>query len=280
METPYYETFQEISSHGIRLAYSTAPGGYHPLHWHDEIELLYQLNGEATIQIDGQRYHIPKKHLTVIDSRQVHSTYTYSDTSMFICIHISRQYMERYLPDMNLYRIHCIPDELSDRQFTEYRAVCQMLEHLTRLYIENATAFFMETEGLILQIFAHLIRYFSVRSASPVTSADSMNVHRIQQIISYVEAHFREPLSLDAISGHLGLTKEYFCRFFKKNMGMSFLRYVNEVRISHIYQDLIRTDSPIYEIAETNGFQNQKLFNRTFRQIYGCTPSSIRKKRL
>ena len=42
--------------------------------------------------------------------------------------------------------------------------------------------------------------------------------------------------------------------------------------MSHIYQDLIRKDTPIYEIAEQNGFHNQKLFNRTFKSIYGCTP--------
>lgn len=277
METPYYETFQEINSLGSRLAYSTTPGGYHPLHWHDEIELLYQLNGEATIQIEGRRYQIPKKHLTVIDSRQVHSTYTYSDTSMFICIHISRQYMERYLPDIDLYKIHCIPDEISDKRFPEYRVICQMLENLTRLYIENASAFLMEAEGIILQILAHLIRHFSSCSVSQITSANKLTLDRIRKIISYVEEHFREPVSLENISGYLGLTKEYFCRFFKKNMGMSFLRYVNEVRISHIYQDLIRTDTPVHEIAEQNGFQNQKLFNRTFKEIYGCTPSSVRK---
>lgn len=59
-------------------------------------------------------------------------------------------------------------------------------------------------------------------------------------------------------------------------MGMSFLQYVNEVRISHIYQDLIRTDTPVGELADQNGFSNQKLFNRTFKEIYGCTPSSVR----
>lgn len=59
-------------------------------------------------------------------------------------------------------------------------------------------------------------------------------------------------------------------------MGMSFLQYVNEVRISHIYQDLIRTDIPVGELADQNGFSNQKLFNRTFKEIYGCTPSSVR----
>lgn len=277
MEQPYYETFQEISDLGIQLAYSTAPGGYHPLHWHEEIELLYQLNGEATIQIEGKKYQIPNKHLTVVDSGLVHSTYTYSDTSMFICAHISRKYMERYLPDIELYQIHCIPDDLTDEQFPEYRKICQMLEDLTRIYIEDASAFLMEAEGIIMQVLAHLIRHFSAHAASKVTATDRLTVDRIREIITYVEEHFAGQISLQDIADHLGLGKEYFCRFFKKNMGMSFLQYVNEVRVSHIYQDLIQTDAPVYEIAEKNGFHNQKLFNRTFKSIYGCTPSSVRK---
>lgn len=275
MEYPFYETFQEVNDRGIQLAYRTAPGGYHPLHWHEEIELLYQLNGESTIQIEEKKYQIPRKHLTVVDSGLVHSTYTYSDTSMFICIHISRKYMERYLHDIELYRIHCIPDELADEQFPDYLKVCQMMEELTRLYIEDAPAFLLEAEGIIMQVLAHLIRYFSTHTAVNVTATDRLSIARI----NYVEEHFCEQISLQDIADHLGLGKEYFCRFFKKNMGMSFLHYVNEVRVSQIYRDLIRTDLPIYELMERNGFNNQKLFNRTFKEVFRCTPSSVRRNK-
>ena len=58
---PYYETFHQINELGVQLAYHTTPGGYHPLHWHEEIELLYQLNGEADVQIEGRKYHIANK---------------------------------------------------------------------------------------------------------------------------------------------------------------------------------------------------------------------------
>ena len=191
MEQPYYETFQEINELGIQLAYYTTPGGYHPLHWHEEIELLYPLNGESTIQIEGQKYQISNKHLTVIDSRQVHSTYTYSDTSMFICIHISRKYMEKYLPDLDMYQIHCIPDKITDEQFSEYLSVCKQMEQLTRLYIEDVSAYLMEAEGIILQILAHLIRFFSVRVVSNDNSADKLTLERIRNVITYVEDHFR-----------------------------------------------------------------------------------------
>ena len=276
-----YETYRKVDTEGIYLSYSTAPGGYHPLHWHEEIELLYQLNGRSDIQIDGEKYQIQNKLLTVIDSRQVHSIHTYSDTSMFICVHISKKLIEKYIPDIDLYRIYCIPDDIPDSQFPEYLSVCRQMETLLRLYITDKPAWQMESEGIILQVLAQLIRHFSRKSAPDeigLSSADRTSFNRIRDVITYVEEHFREPISLQDIAGHLGLGREYFCRFFKKNMGMSFLRYLNEVRISHVYRDLEQTDAPIAEIAEKNGFLNQKLFNRTFREVYGCTPSAVRRK--
>ena len=276
-----YETYRKVDTEGIYLSYSTAPGGYHPLHWHEEIELLYQLNGRSDIQIDEKKYQIQNKLLTVINSRQVHSIHTYSDTSMFICVHISKKLIEKYIPDIDLYRIYCIPDDIPDSQFPEYLSVCRQMEDLLRLYITDKPAWQMESEGIILQVLAQLIRHFSRKSAPDeigLSSADRTSFNRIRDVITYVEEHFREPISLQDIAGHLSLGREYFCRFFKKNMGMSFLRYLNEVRISHVYQDLEQTDAPIAEIAEKNGFLNQKLFNRTFREVYGCTPSAVRRK--
>ena len=161
--------------------------------------------------------------------------------------------------------------------FLNISPCCRQMEDLLRLYITDKPAWQMESEGIILQVLAQLIRHFSRKSAPDeigLSSADRTSFNRIRDVITYVEEHFREPISLQDIAGHLSLGREYFCcRFFKKNMGMSFLRYLNEVRISHVYRDLEQTDAPIAEIAEKNGFHNQKLFNRTFREVYGCTPS-------
>lgn len=275
-----YETYRKVNTDDIYLSYSTAPGGYHPLHWHEEIELLYQLNGTSDIQIDNRKHKIRNKLLTVINSRQVHSIYTYSDTSMFICAHISKKFIEKYMPDIDLYKIHCIPDSIPDSLFPEYLTICREMGDLLRLYMEDAPAYPLESDGIILQVLARLIRFFSTKSTPDdlnISPADKVTFNRLRDIITYVDEHFREPISLQDAAAHLGLGREYFCRFFKKNMGMSFLKFLNEVRISHVYQDLVQTDASISEIAENNGFHNQKLFNRTFREIYGCTPSAVRK---
>lgn len=73
------------------------------------------------------------------------------------------------------------------------------------------------------------------------------------------------------------LNPEYFCRIFKKYTGSTFLDYVNQVRLTHIYEELISTDDTVTDILARNGFTNYKVFCRMFRETYGGTPTQLRR---
>ena len=159
-----YETYRKVDTEGIYLSYSTAPGGYHPLHWHEEIELLYQLNGRSDIQIDGKKISDPEQ---ASHSDQLKAGTQRPHVQRYlhvICVHISKKLIEKYIPDIDLYRIYCIPDDIPDSQFPEYLSVCRQMEDLLRLYITDKPAWQMESEGIILQVLAQLIRHFSRKS--------------------------------------------------------------------------------------------------------------------
>ena len=277
--TSQHEIIPSIQYTGITIAYATTPGGYFPLHWHEELEILYPLNGTADIIIEGRKFNLLKKHMLVVESRKVHSTYSYDELSMFVCIHISRKHMRQFFPEIDAWQIRCTPEDATEEQFPVYRATCELLEALTRLYMEEPLTYRMEASGLVLQILSRLIRFFAVRRPLPEPAEDNLAMERIRDVITYVESHFREPVALDDVAGLLGLGKEYFCRFFRKNMGMTFLNYLNEVRLAHTYEDLLNTNAPISEVMEANGFTNQKLFNAAFKELYGCTPSAARRER-
>lgn len=53
----------------------------------------------------------------------------------------------------------------------------------------------------------------------------------LRVIISYVTEHYPEKITLNDISARIGFSKEYFCRFFKQHMGITFLQYLNELKI-------------------------------------------------
>lgn len=277
MQRPYNEIILETSTLGIKLAFRTREGGYSPLHWHEELEILYPLNGESDVFIEGISYRQKNKQLIVIDSKKIHSTYNYGDQSMYLCIHVTKKSLEWYFPKIQNYHIQCQPDDISDDKFADYLKMNQYLQRITELYITDSPVFLLESEGLALQVLSCLLLHFSSDTAPLLLPADKLAMERVRQVIQYVETHYTEAVSLQDAADLLGIGKEHFCRFFKKNMGISFLQYVNQVRVSHIYQDLIHTDLPIQEIMEKNGFTNQKLCNRTFKALYGCTPSRMRK---
>lgn len=280
MTTNYqHEVISDIQHTGISIAYKTTPGGYFPLHWHEELEILYPLNGAADIIIEGKRFYLPKKHMLVVKPCKIHSSYAYDKVSMFVCIHVSLKHMRQYFPEIEFHQIHCTPEDISEEQFSSYRSICELLETLTRLYIEDPPTYHLETCGLVLQILSRLIRFFSVKEIQPSAMKDNLAMERIREVTTYVEKHFKEPVSLDEMARLLGLGKEYFCRFFKKNMGITFLSYLNEIRLVHAYGDLLNTSAPISEIIEANGFASQKLFNSSFKDLYGCTPSAVRKEK-
>ena len=123
---------------------------------------------------------------------------------------------------------------------------------------------------------ACLIEKFTATVTRSVSETKSGNMGRLEQICDYVEHHYKEEIALQDAADELGLNREYFCRFFKQNIGVSFIKYVNQVRINHIYQEILHTDDSIQEITERHGFYNQKLFYRMFKERYDCTPREAR----
>ena len=271
-----YEVVNHKNCAGIRYEFHTVSEKYEPLHWHEEVEILYYLNGKANILIDGVRYQLPKKQAVVINSGQVHNTFYSKGTVMYLCIHIDLTFIEEYIPDIHMYQIECHPEQMPEEDFLKYRRVCVLFEQITELYMRNKKPHSLEITGIILQIFALLLQDFSKKILVESVEQDLLSRKRIQKVIAYTEEHYMEQITLDDVSGLLGIGREYFCRVFKKNMGMSFIRYLNEVRISKVHHDLIYTDETITELMERHGFTNSKIFYDMFRKIYGCRPLQVR----
>ena len=138
MQKPYNEIILETSTLGIKFAFHTKESGSTPLHWHEETEILYPLNGESDVRIDGVSYRLKNKQLMVIDSQKIHSTHHYGEQSMFLCIHITKKALEWYFPKIQDCQIWCCPDTIPDTLFADYLKMNQYLQRVTELYITDS----------------------------------------------------------------------------------------------------------------------------------------------
>lgn len=275
METMYKET-KVLPDMGFQIEFVTMRYNSPP-HWHQEMEILYILNGSATVTMEGARHKVAPLDLIVIDSAKVHEVIYELPQTMGICIHISKGYLRRYITDIDLMHISCCPEKLRPGRQQAYNQLCGYLKDLTLLYFDQKASYALNSSAQLLQIIAVLVDQFSEALPETSPALDNSQRSRIEQIFRYVEQHYREPIGPGEAAGELGLNKEYFCRFFKKNTGLSFLQYVSQVRLSHVYQDLLYSEGSVQEILEQNGVYNSKLFYKQFKETYHCTPMELKR---
>lgn len=91
---------------------------------------------------------------------------------------------------------------------------------------------------------------FSIRVVHSNQSQHNKDRARLDTILDYIAQNYRRHVSIEEIAGIAYLQPGYFCRFFKKCMGITFLEYQNELRLSFIYLDIISTDDSIKDILE------------------------------
>ncbi len=248
-----------------------------PPHWHRSLEILFILNGTATVNIEKYKYVLHPLDFMVIDEGMLHDVVYGLPQTMGVSIHISKNFMRNYIPDFDLIRFKCDPDALGTDKEKPYMEICELLKDMTILYVSQTASYNLRSSALVLEILACLVENFSAPVTEKMHVTGYHHLDRMDAITKFVDENHAKNITLQDGADVLALNKDYFCRIFKENMGISFISYVNEVRISHIYQDLIHTDDSVQEIMERHGFYNQKLFYREFKDRYGCTPLKLRK---
>ncbi|MDR2080086.1 MAG: AraC family transcriptional regulator [Treponema sp.] len=96
---------------------------------------------------------------------------------------------------------------------------------------------------------------------------------KILTALSIIERHYMEYLSLDDISGELGMTKAYFCTLFKQIVHQGYVEYLNKIRIYKALNLIRRGERRVEYLARSNGFSEPKYFCRVFKKIVGMPPS-------
>lgn len=100
----------------------------------------------------------------------------------------------------------------------------------------------------------------------------------IYEALGYIDGHLEQKLSLQSVSGRVGLSPNYFSSLFKKEMDISFVDYVTQKRVERAKEMLMNTDLKTWEVAERTGFVNDSYFSKTFKRITGKSPSFFRKR--
>ncbi len=100
----------------------------------------------------------------------------------------------------------------------------------------------------------------------------------LHKTLNYIHDHFEQPLSLKDMSAMSGASETYFCRLFKHETGLTFLNYLNGLRIERACVLLRDTCDNALDICYQVGFNDYTHFGRQFKKNTGMSPADFRKQ--
>lgn len=272
-----YELIDVDPVSSIHFEYSVDPGSYVAMHWHPAVEIISILKGEPTVETDQQRYDLKAGSCILINAATPHSTTTIHGNTA-ILVQLPQAFLETWIPDIRERQFIWDPLTQNPREITKIERVKEVLKQMLIVSDIHPDGYALRFQSLLFELLFELYHNFS-RQISGVSVRSQKKLSRLQAVFLYTEQHYREQISLDEIASELHLQRNYFCRFFREQTGTTYLRYLNEYRLSMIYHDLVTTDLPVSTLLEHHGFQNYKLFRTMFRDRFHMTPGQVRAER-
>ncbi len=275
MQYYYHEHLTDVDESGFGLVHMVHPPSYTPPHWHRPVELLCFLSGSASIRIDGQQDTLTPGDLYLFNGYAIHESWFSPDAS-YLCVHILPSNMCRYVPDFEQLRFALTTE--TPEQGTALSRLRAHMRELLLLETEQPVGYRLRRQSLFYELVLLLVRYFSRPALPGWETRQRREIARAEPLLERMNLRHSEELPLEEAAAFMGFSKEYFCRFFKRCMGVSYLQYLNQIRVSAVCRELEFSDDPISVITERHGLHNPRLFYTLFRQLYGCTPSQKREQ--
>lgn len=271
-----YEIIDYSGVTNVKFYTCTDNGSYIPSHWHRAVEILYMQEGALDVTIENTSFTIHPGDCILINANVIHSTKC-TVPNKAIVLQVPLDFMEKYIPDVQQFMFiwdHRTKDPVKKTKLEMLKTTLEQLQIIDDI---RPDGFILRFNSLIFELLFQLYHNFRVQVFHSDLSQQKKDLDRLNLVLNYVAENYQRPISLDEIAGVAYLQTGYFCRFFKKKMGVTFLEYQNEYRLSFIYKDLINTKDPVHVILERHGFTNYKLFRRMFQEHFNCTPTQVRK---
>lgn len=238
------------------------------LHWHDHLQIIYQLSGKSKVSLHSQQYVMHESDILVVNPFELHNAELLGYSSLLsFCI------PRNMITACAGIQFNCISCLCSARYKSELDALRQELAEIFQLYWE-------EKDEKSLELLSHIyefIHQLKTHFGTALKAVPPLDQPRLSNIIAYLNAHYAEDISLQRLAKHEYLSPNYLSQLFRNKLNTTFTECLGNIRLSHGFFELCNTNKSITEIALDNGFNRVDSFIERFRRKYSITPAKYRK---
>ena len=243
-------------------------------HWHKKLEILFVLKGTVEVQVRDTVSQLSEGDLLLINSNEIHAL---NSPDCGLALNLQLDLLKLHLSPNEAQDLYFLCDSSQDTDSTRYDNLRNLLALIVeRNSIQDAATRF-DNQSFAYSILKELSRSFLAPPSYPRPKEDK-HLERMDQIVRYIDAHYRENLRLADLAQVMHLTTPYLSSLFSKYLGITFTDFYGSVRMGYAIQDLVSTQDSIDDIALKHGFANAQAFSRSFRSTYGILPSVYRRQ--
>ncbi|MBQ3135645.1 MAG: helix-turn-helix transcriptional regulator [Oscillospiraceae bacterium] len=232
-------------------------------HVHDRAELILAKSGTASITIESQVYRLKKNCLAIIRPNTLHRT-VFADNSPYERYDL--QFDHTLLGNGVFDRI---PKDLCFIDCNGNHTLLGLFKKLDFYYQH----FKGEDFRLLVKNTVEEILYHIYLSPPSDFQGELLAIHpTLKSALAYINRHYTEPISVEEVSSHLGITKSHLHHLFAQFMNTTPKKYINLQRLTKA-QWLLQTGEKPSSIFACCGFGDYATFFRNYTAHFGYAPS-------
>lgn len=251
-------------------------------HWHQAFQYCYVESGIVDFLTTGHTFTVTAGSGIFINYEQIHMIQAHDDSlSSYICVDIppsfisydthSRIYL-RYLAPI----IHNpAPPILRLSKHSEHDAIIlKNLLDIQELIQSEKELIELDIRIKVMEIWKYT--YLELMKSCKRNDYSFYDSDRLKTIISFIQSHYSEKISLDDIAKEVSLSRSECSRVFKSLTGQSLFGYLTTYRVNRSVDFIRDTDMSIAQIAAAVGFCSQSYYTDCFRKAKGITPKKFK----
>ena len=257
------------------------PHFYPHLHRHEEIQLTWVQKGEGTLIAENNMHSFWSNEIFWLGADQPHLFK--SDQTYFVPK--SKKNIQAltifFNPNGKLAPLFDLVELKNIKQFIRKfqsgfklpdSLVAEVASRMLRIQQSKAADQFIHFIDL-LKLLQSSSDLHPLVSGSTLASVSDHEGIRIGEIYNYIMQHYDTDIMLEDIAKHAHMTPQAFCRYFKKHTRLTFVSFLNEVRINEACKKLSDGSyDSISTVAYHCGFNSITIFNRVFKTVTGKSP--------
>lgn len=236
-------------------------------HWHENIEILYVVQGTINVLEDAASITAQKDEMIIINSNNVHYIQTLTEESKYYCLIIDRRFCEEIGLDTG---------EIVFQRLIADKAVADKYNVIKEEFGLQKALYKAKIKAAIMDLVICLYRDYTLSESPLSKELETGKIEIIKKAIRYIQSNYDQNISIADISDQAGVSKYYFCRIFKEITGYTTVRYLNILRCTNAKKLLQSGKHSVEEAALLCGFDNLSYFSKTYKKHMGCLPSTAK----